>query len=114
MGSMACTAQQVLQCSHHAVALTPYACQMVRPLGAVRKYVKNGGVADADGKTYCGAPGCSATKKNTKFQSSKWAEHIVLDCQEWSEEVKAEVARVHPTEKIRNSYVPASAHEAPV
>ena len=79
---------------------------MVRPLGAVRKYVKNGGIADADGKKYCGAPNCPVTKKNTKFQGSKWAEQIVLECREWSEEVKAEFARDHPTEKILKYYVP--------
>ena len=65
---------------------------------------KNGGIADADGNTYCGATHCCVTKKNTQFQGSKWAEHVVLECHQSSAEVKAEGAQAHPTGKIRLYY----------
>jgi hypothetical protein len=77
-----------------------------RPSGVVCQYLKDGGVNDKEGKTYCGAPGCKHHKKNGTFQSSKWAEHVVLNCLFHNDEAKAKVAAAHQTKKIVSNYVP--------
>ena len=35
--------------------------RMPRPAAVVRKFLKDMGEADADGKTYCGAEGCEVS-----------------------------------------------------
>ncbi len=77
-----------------------------RPSGVVCQYWKNGGVSGAEGKAYGGAAGCKHKKSNGTFQSSKWANHVVLQCLFHTGEVKAKVAAAQQTKKIQSDYVP--------
>ena len=72
-----------------------------RKLSSVRQYVIAGEPDDQGVILYqCSMPGCDFTRRTAKFTTSKWADHLAVDCRFASEIIKDNVRQMHKTKRV--------------
>lgn len=81
-----------------------------RKPGTVRDYVKQISVDDAGRRSFqCMMENCTFMRKTKEFTTSKWADHIALDCKFAPQDVRQRVAETHKTKRVINEYNEQSA-----
>lgn len=96
---------QVHTCVTLTKAMSSSTNKSGRRQGAARAFVDDCG-ADSNGATLykCAAQGCSHQRLTKGFPTTKWADHIVLDCKFSSPHVKWTVASTHRTKRITEGF----------